>query len=74
MKKKNYNIAAYIDMENIATSDFQLEEVMNSLLRADDEYNCILTIKLAYGNQATAKKSLKTQILDSGRTKGKSKQ
>ncbi|EGR3047853.1 NYN domain-containing protein, partial [Vibrio parahaemolyticus] len=58
MKKKNFNIAVYIDMENIAASDFQLEEVMNSFLSADDEYNCIFTIKSAYGNQATAKKSL----------------
>ncbi len=64
MKKKNFNIAVYIDMENIAASDFQLEDVMNSFLSADDEYNCIFTIKSAYGNQATAKKTLKTQILE----------
>lgn len=51
-------------MENIAASDFQLEDVMNSFLSADDEYNCIFTIKSAYGNQATAKKTLKTQILE----------
>lgn len=51
-------------MENIAASDFQLEGVMNSFLSADDEYNCIFTIKSAYGNQATAKKTLKTQILE----------
>ena len=51
-------------MENIAASSFQLEDVMNSFLSADDEYNCIFTIKSAYGNQTTAKKSLKTQILE----------
>lgn len=50
-------------MENIAASDFQLEEVMNSFLSADDEYNCIFTIKSAYGNQATAKKSDRKSVV-----------
>lgn len=64
MKKKNFNIAVYIDMENIAANDFQLEDIMNSFLSADDEYNCIFAIKAAYGNQSIAKKSLKSQIIE----------
>lgn len=64
MRKKNFNIAVYVDMENIASAEFNLEEVMNSFLSADDEYNCVFTIKAAYGNQATAKKTLKSQILE----------
>lgn len=51
-------------MENITDTDFQLEDVMNSFLSADDEDNCIFAIKAAYGNQAIAKKSLKTQIVE----------
>ncbi|MGF1727544.1 NYN domain-containing protein [Photobacterium nomapromontoriensis] len=64
MIKQNFNIAVYIDMENMASSDFILEDVMNSLLSVDDEYNCIFAIKSAYGNQAIAKKSLKKQVVD----------
>lgn len=64
MKKKNFNIAVYIDMENMAASEFKLEDVMNSFLSADDEYNCVFTIKSAYGNQAIAKKTLKSQIVE----------
>ncbi|WP_105174283.1 NYN domain-containing protein [Pseudoalteromonas sp. T1lg122] len=64
MKKQNLNIAVYIDMENVASSEFVLEDVMNSFLSADDDYNCIFAIKAAYGNQARAKKSLKKQIVE----------
>lgn len=64
MKKQNLNIAVYIDMENVASSEFVLEDVMNSFLSADDDYNCIFAIKAAYGNQCKAKKTLKTQIVD----------
>ena len=64
MKKENFNIAVYIDMENMASTEFLLEEVMNSFLSADDEYSCIFAIKSAYGNQSIAKKSLKRQIVE----------
>ncbi len=64
MKKQNLNIAVYIDMENVASSEFVLENVMNSFLSADDDYNCIFAIKAAYGDQSRAKKTLKTQIVD----------
>jgi uncharacterized protein (TIGR00288 family) len=64
MKKTNFNIAVYIDMENMAASDFVLEDVMNSFLSADDDCNCIFAIKSAYGNQNRAKKQLKDQIVE----------
>jgi uncharacterized LabA/DUF88 family protein len=51
-------------MENIASSDFLLDEVMNSLLLSEEDLNCIFAIKSAYGDQNTAKKNLKTQIVE----------
>ncbi|WP_372873263.1 NYN domain-containing protein [Shewanella sp.] len=64
MRKQNLNIAVYIDMENVASSEFVLEDVMNSFLSTDEDYNCIFAIKSAYGNQNAAKKTLKSQILE----------
>lgn len=64
MKKLNFNIAVYIDMENVSSSEFVLEDVMNALLSSDSELNCIFAIKSAYGNQAIAKKKLKEQIIN----------
>lgn len=64
MKKLNFNIAVYIDMENVSSSEFVLEDVMNALLSSDSELNCIFAIKSAYGNQAVAKKKLKEQIIN----------
>ncbi|WP_228779349.1 NYN domain-containing protein [Methylobacter sp. BlB1] len=64
MKKQNFNIAVYIDMESIASVDFLLDEVMNSLLLSDEDLNCIFVIKSAYGNQINAKKDLKNQIVE----------
>lgn len=64
MKKTNFNIAVYIDMENMASPDFVLEDVMNSFLSADDDCNCIFAIKSAYGNQNIARKQLKDQIVE----------
>lgn len=64
MTKQNFNIAVYIDMENMTSVDFVLEDVMNSLLSADDGYNCIFAIKAAYGNQCRAKKTLKQQVIE----------
>lgn len=51
MKKQMYNIAVYVDMENVASTEFALEDLMSALLRADDDHNCIFVIKAAYGNQ-----------------------
>lgn len=64
MKKLNFNMAVYIDMENVSSSEFVLEDVMNALLSSDSELNCIFAIKSAYGNQAIAKKKLKEQIIN----------
>lgn len=64
MKKNNLNIAVYIDMENVSSSEFKLEDVMNSFLSSDEEYNCIFAIKAAYGDQSCAKKTLKKQIVE----------
>lgn len=64
MKKQMFNIAVYVDMENVASIDFSLEELMSALLRADDDYNCIFVIKAAYGNQNNGKKALKEQLID----------
>ena len=64
MKKQNLNIAVYIDMENVTSSEFVLEDVMNSFLSADEDYNCIFAIKAAYGNQDNVKKTLKSQIVE----------
>lgn len=51
-------------MENVASSEFVLEDVMNSFLSTDDDYNCIFAIKSAYGNQNAAKKTSKSQIVE----------
>ncbi|MBB6054499.1 NYN domain-containing protein [Tolumonas osonensis] len=64
MKKQNFNIAVYIDMENVSSSDFILEDLMNALLSTDDGLNCIFAIKSAYGNQSISKKTLKEQIIN----------
>lgn len=64
MKKQMYNIAVYVDMENVASTDFALEDLMSALLRADDDHNCIFVIKAAYGNQTNGKKTLKEQLID----------
>ncbi|WP_249185369.1 NYN domain-containing protein [Moritella sp. 5] len=64
MIKKNYNIAVYVDMENMASVDFVLENVMSSLLTVEDEYNCIAVIKSAYGDQEGANKRLKKQLVE----------
>ncbi|MFM4836134.1 NYN domain-containing protein [Aeromonas veronii] len=64
MKKQNFNIAVYIDMENISSLDFILEDLMNSLLSSDEGLNSIFAIKSAYGNQSTSKKTLKEQIIN----------
>ena len=64
MKKQMYNIAVYVDMENVASTDFVLEDLMSALLRADDDHNCIFVIKAAYGNQSSSKKTLKEQLID----------
>jgi len=64
LKKQNFNIAVYIDMENVSSSDFVLEDLMNALLSTDDGLNCIFAIKSAYGNQSISKKALKEQIIN----------
>ena len=64
MKKQAFTIAVYVDMENIASSDFILEDLMNALLKGDDDHSCSFVIKAAYGNQATSKKILKDQLID----------
>ena len=64
MKKQMYNIAVYVDMENVASTEFALEDLMSALLRADDDHNCIFVIKAAYGNQTIGKKTLKEQLID----------
>ena len=51
-------------MENVSSSDFILEDLMNSLLSTDDGLNCIFAIKSAYGNQSISKKTLKDQIIN----------
>ncbi|UIF89009.1 NYN domain-containing protein [Cupriavidus sp. UYPR2.512] len=64
MKKQIYNTAVYVDMENVASIDFALDDLMSALLRADDDHNCIFVIKAAYGNQSSSKKTLKEQLID----------
>lgn len=64
MKKQIFNIAVYVDMENVAGIDFALEALMSALLRADDDSNCVFVIKAAYGNQNISKKLLKEQLID----------
>lgn len=64
MQRSLMNIAVYIDMENMTSSDFKLDEVMTSLMQSDDATNCVFAIKSAYGNQQVAKKQLKQQILE----------
>jgi uncharacterized LabA/DUF88 family protein len=64
MKKQMFNIAVYVDMENVASIDFSLEDLMGALLRADDDHNCVFVIKAAYGNQNNGKKTLKEQLID----------
>ena len=51
-------------MENVSSSDFILEDLMNALLSTDDGLNCIFAIKSAYGNQSISKKTLKEQIIN----------
>lgn len=51
-------------MENVSSSDFILEDLMNAFLSIDDGFNCIFAIKSAYGNQNTSKKALKDQIIN----------
>lgn len=58
MKKQVLNIAVYVDMENVASIDFALEDLMSALLLAEDDHNCIFVIKAAYGSQGNAKKAL----------------
>ena len=64
MKKQNFNIAVYIDMENVSSSDFILEDLMKALRSSDDGFNCIFAIKSEYGNQSISKKTLKEQIIN----------
>ncbi|ABF10223.1 NYN domain-containing protein [Cupriavidus metallidurans] len=64
MKKQVLNIAVYVDMENVASIDFALEDLMSALLLAEDDHNCIFVIKAAYGSQGNAKKALKEQLID----------
>lgn len=64
MKKQMFNVAVNVDMENVASIDFGLEDLMSALLRADDDHNCIFVIKAAYGNQINGKKSLKEQLIN----------
>ena len=64
MRKQAFTIAVYVDMENIASSDFSLEDLMNTLLKADDDQSCSFVIKAAYGNQASSKKTLKDQLIN----------
>lgn len=64
MQRSILNIAVYVDMENMASADFKLDEAMNALMQSDEATNCVFAIKAAYGNQQIAKKSLKRQILE----------
>ncbi len=64
MRKTSFKIAVYVDMENIASSEFSLEELMNGLMKADEDQHCTFVIKVAYGNQNSAKKTLKEQLID----------
>jgi|GEM_PF-6266747 len=64
MQRSLMNIAVYIDMENMTSTDFKLEDVMTTLMQSDDATNCVFAIKSAYGNQQVAKKQLKKQILE----------
>ena len=45
MKKQMCNIVGYVDMENVASTELALEDLMSALLRADDDHNCIFVIK-----------------------------
>lgn len=63
MKKQVVTIAVYVDMENIASTDFELEDLMNTHLKGDDDHSYSFAIKAAYGNQATSKKILKDQLI-----------
>lgn len=64
MKKQAFTIAVYVDMENVASSEFVLEDLMNALLKGDDDQSSSFVIKAAYGNQMTSKKTLKDQLID----------
>jgi uncharacterized LabA/DUF88 family protein len=64
LKKQSFTIAVYVDMENIASSEFVLEDLMNALLKGDDDQSCSFVIKAAYGNQASSKKVLKDQLIE----------
>lgn len=62
MRKTSFKIAVYVDMENVASSEFSLEELMNGLMKADEDQHCTFVIKVAYGNQSSAKKLLKNSL------------
>ncbi|EPM6098553.1 NYN domain-containing protein, partial [Vibrio vulnificus] len=65
MKKENFNIAVYIDMENVCGIDFSLENIMKSLMKSDGEnVNYIFAIKSAYGNQLTMNKVFKKSVVE----------
>ncbi len=65
MKKENFNIAVYVDMENVCGIDFSLENIMKSLMKSDGEnVNYIFAIKSAYGDQLSMNKAFKKSVVE----------
>ncbi|WP_166368362.1 NYN domain-containing protein [Psychromonas sp. SA13A] len=65
MRKENFNIAVYIDMENVCGIDFSLEEIMKSFTKSDqDNLNFIFAIKSAYGEQSKMPAKFKKSVVD----------
>ncbi|TGA68222.1 NYN domain-containing protein [Aliivibrio fischeri] len=65
MKKENFYIAVYIDMENVCGIDFSLESIMKSCMKSEnDDFNFIFAIKAAYGNQSSMPKAFKKSVVE----------
>ncbi len=64
MKREVFNIAIFIDMDNIPPT-FNLEKLMDSFLTSIGESdNYIFAMKKAYGNLSNINKELKQQIIN----------